>query len=71
MTDKDKVLAGRAAVQAYYEAHAKLYLGPWHPGIPEEHNPLTEKMMSELSSQGFNTFDEFSIADKALRILES
>jgi len=64
--DKEKVLAGREAVDAYRTAHAQLHSQPWHKGIPEEHTPLLEKLLADLKNQGFNSLDEFWEANKAL-----
>jgi len=55
MVDKDKILAGRQAVGAYRQAHAKLYVGGWHKDIPEEHTPLLEKLVADLEKQGYTS----------------
>ena len=48
---KDNILAGRNAVDAYREAHAKLHDKPWHRGIPEEHTPLLDNLLADLKGQ--------------------
>lgn len=52
MIDKENILAGRQAVDAYREAHHLLYSKPWHRGIPEEHTPLLEKLVADLEKIG-------------------
>lgn len=66
MADKQKILAGRKAVDAYRIAHTKLYYEP-HADIPKAHTPLLEKMLSALKKLGFNSLDEFFIASKSLK----
>lgn len=68
--DKNKILAGRKAVDAYHEAHSALHAKPWHRGVPEEHTPLVNAMMTELKAQGFNSVAEFNAADKEFRAIE-
>ena len=51
----DKILAGRKAVEAYREAHRQLHLQPWHKGIPEEHTPLLEKLVTDLEQLGITS----------------
>jgi len=66
MVVKDKVLAGRAAVDAYREAHRQLHSKPWHRGIPEEHTPLVKAMVGALNGLGFNSIQEFFDASDSL-----
>lgn len=55
MMDKQKILAGRKAVDAYREAHRVLHSKPWHKGIPKEHTPLLIKLVSKLEKKGFTS----------------
>ena len=66
--NKQKILKGRKAVDAYRLAHTQLYAGGWHKGIPEEHTPLLKKMLAYLKKQGFNSLDEFFAASEELNI---
>lgn len=66
MADKEKILAGRKAVDAYRTAHAKLYDKPWHRGIPEAHTPLLNIMLKAFKGLGFNTIQEFFDASEEL-----
>ena len=66
MADKQKVLNGRKAVDAYRANHAKLYAQPWHRGIPEEHTPLLAQLLADLKKQGFNSLDQFFAASEEL-----
>ncbi|GAI67492.1 unnamed protein product [marine sediment metagenome] len=70
MTDKEKILAGRKAVDAYRTAHTKLYEKGWHKGIPEEHTPLLNIMLGAFKGLGFNTIQEFFGASDLLNIQE-
>ena len=70
MLNKQKILKGRDAVDAYRIAHANLYLAGWHKGIPEGHTPLLEKMLVDLKKQDFNSLDEFFNASEELNIQE-
>ena len=65
-----QVLEGRKAVDAYREAHCQLHSKPWHRGIPEEHTPLLNKLLSELEKQGFNSLQEFWDTSEELNIQE-
>ena len=47
-----QIEAGRKAVDAYREAHAKLHSKGWRKGISEDHTPLLEKMVSDLEGAG-------------------
>ncbi|KKM88165.1 hypothetical protein LCGC14_1261490 [marine sediment metagenome] len=69
MVDKAKILAGRTAVDAYRAAHGQLYLKPWHKGVPEEHMPLLETLVTALEGQGF-TSTEADFEPKKDEILE-
>lgn len=59
VVDKEKILAGRKAVDTYREAHRQLHSKPWHRGIPAEHTPLLNTLVKELNNIGFNTIQEF------------
>jgi len=52
---RTKVLKGRKSVDAYRQAHTKLYSGGWHKGIPEAHTPLLENLVAELEELGFTS----------------
>lgn len=67
MPDKEKILAGRKAVEAYRTAHTKLYNQGWHKGIPEEHTPLLNIMLGAFKGLGFNTIQEFFDASETLQ----
>lgn len=66
--DKNKILAGREAADAYRAAHAKLYNQPWHKGVPEEHTPLLEKLVADLEKQGY-TSECADFKDKSAEVL--
>ena len=66
--NKQKILKGRDAVEAYRTAHAQLYAGGWYKGISEDHTPLQDTKMAELERLGFNTADEFYAASEALNL---
>ena len=68
--NKQKILAGRKAVDAYREAHRQLHSKPWHRGIPEEHTPLLNTMLKAFKKQGFNTIQGFFDASDELNIQE-
>ena len=51
--NKQKVLKGREAVDAYRLAHTQLYSKGWYKGIPEEHTPLLNTMLADLKKQDF------------------
>ena len=71
MPDKQKILAGRKAVEAYRTAHTKLYEKGWHKGIPEEHTPLLAVMRQKLIDLGFWHLQDFFDASEQLNILEA
>lgn len=50
--EKNKVLAGRIAVDAYREAHRLLHAQPWRKTIPEDHTPLLKKLVADLEEIG-------------------
>ncbi len=64
MVDKEKILAGRKAVDAYRKAHRQLHSKPWHRGIPEEHTPLLNIMVKAFKGLSFNTIQEFFDASR-------
>jgi hypothetical protein len=70
MIDKARILEGRKAVESYRTAHAQLYTGGWHRGIPEEHTPLLERMLADLKEQDFASLSEFFAASGELNIHE-
>lgn len=71
MVDKEKVLAGRKAVDAYRTAHTALYAtNPHRRSIPEEHTPLLNIMLGAFKGLGFNTIQEFFDASELLNIQE-
>lgn len=70
MVDKDTIMAGRKAVDVYRAAHAGLCLKPWHRGIPEEHTPLLNTMMTTLNSLGFNSLSGFFFESGELNVKE-
>jgi len=53
--DKDRIIAGRSAVDAYRSAHSKLHANGWYQGISEDHTPLLEKLVSDLEKIGFTS----------------
>lgn len=57
--DKEKLLAGRKAVDDYREAHVKLHSEHPEGNVSEEHTPLLEKMLLELKALGFESQDAF------------
>lgn len=65
---KQKILAGRKAVDAYRTAHTALHSKPWHRGIPEEHTPLLNIMLKAFKEFGFNTIQELFDASMELNI---
>jgi len=66
----EKILVGREAVDAYRDAHSKLYVAGWHKGIPEEHTPLLHIMLDKFKEQGFNSIQEFFNASNLFNIQE-
>jgi len=70
MLNKQKVLAGRKAVEAYRTAHTKLYSRGWHKGIPEEHTPLLNIMLGAFKGLGFSSIQEFFDASEELNVAE-
>lgn len=70
MLNKQKILKGRKAVDAYRKAHTKLHSKLWHKGVPGEHTPLLDKLLAGLKKQGFNTIQEFFDASRLLNTQE-
>ena len=68
MVDKDKILAGRKAVDLYRNAHAQLYSKPYYRGIHADHTPLLERLVNALESLGF-TSTETAFEPKKTEIL--
>ena len=65
-----RVISGRLAVDAYRLAHAQLHSKGWHKGIPEEHTPLLNNLLTELKKHGFMALHQFWDASRELNILE-
>lgn len=55
--NKQRILAGRQAAEAYRTAHAKLYKKGWHKDIPEEHIPLLMTLVDALDGLGFTSVE--------------
>jgi len=53
LTSRDTVLPARQAVDAYREAHRQMHSLPWHKGVPGEHTPLLEQLVTELEFIGY------------------
>jgi hypothetical protein len=66
----DKILDGRAAVDAYRLAHNALHSQPWRRTVPEEHTPLLNIMLKKLRALGFNTIQEFFDDNKIVNVQE-
>ena len=64
--EKEKILAGRKAVDAYRTAHQALYTNGWYKGIAEDHTPLMNTLSAVLVAQGFNSLEEFKEASDAV-----
>jgi len=60
LKDKATIIQGRAIVDAYVAAHQALHSKPWIPGVPEQHTPLLNEMLSQLNQLGFNSAEEIS-----------
>ncbi len=67
MPNKQQILKGREAADAYRAVHTQLHSGGWYEGISEAHTPLLEKMLADLKKQGFNSLDEFFTASTGLK----
>jgi len=52
--DREGIIQGRKAVDAYREAHGQLHSHGWYEGISEDHTPLLEKLVGALEKQGFS-----------------
>jgi len=65
---KNKILAGRKAVDAYREAHSHLYDHGWYKGISEDHTPLLIKLVADLERIGI-TSTELDFEPKKTEIL--
>jgi len=63
---KQQILAGRKAVEAYREAHHRLYQRPYYRQIHTDHTPLLNKMVDALGKLGFNSIQEFFDASNEL-----
>lgn len=55
MVDKEKILAGRKAVDAYREAHAALHKRLYYRGVHADHTPLLKAMVKALEGLGFSS----------------
>lgn len=53
--DKQKVLKGRKAVEAYRQAHAALHKRPYYRGIHAGHTPLLEVQVAKLEQIGWQS----------------
>lgn len=59
MVDKEKILAGREAVDTYQEAHRQLHSVPWHPGFPDEHTLIQQELTERLNLAGFDSIEAY------------
>ena len=66
--EKNKVLAGRIAVDAYREAHRQLHAGGWYKSISEDHTPLLKKLVADLEKIGI-TSAELDFEPKKTEVL--
>ena len=75
MVDKEKILAGRKVLEDYRKAHAELYAesvlvrvdGDLVRQEPSrDHQPLVEKMLTDLKALGFNSTDKLLRANEQL-----
>lgn len=64
--DKEKILAGRKAINDYRAAHAKLHIEHPEGGVSAEHTPLLDTMLSRLKELGFNSLEELLAANEQL-----
>jgi len=64
LVEKNKVVQGREAVDAYRVAHTALHSHGWYKGISEDHTPLLNTLLSSLKVSGFNSLDEYFLAEK-------
>jgi len=55
---KEKILAGRKAVENYRDAHRQLHAGGWYKGISEDHTPLLKKMVADLEKLGITSIEK-------------
>lgn len=68
MVAKEKILAGRMAVDAYREAHALLHQKPYYREVHADHTPLLVKLVNALEKLGF-TSTETEFEPKKTEIL--
>jgi hypothetical protein len=66
LTETEKILAGRNAVDDYRAAHALLHENPKGKDIAAEHEKLMRTMEADLKTEGFETLASFWIANKTL-----
>lgn len=60
MTETERVLAGRKAVDDYRAAHAELHHEVQEGEVlPIDHSQIMDTLLSELRALGFNSIDEF------------
>jgi len=64
LVEKNKVVQGREAVDAYRVAHTALHSHGWYKGISEDHTLLLNTLLSSLKVSGFNSLDEYFLAEK-------
>ena len=55
MPDKEKIIRGRKAVDAYRTAHTQLHSKGWYKGISGDHTPLLEKLVADLEKIGITS----------------
>ncbi len=67
---KEKIEAGRGAVDNYRTAHTWLHAGGWYPEIHDDHTRLLGKLKSELTGQGFTSLAEFFNQSELVNITE-
>ncbi len=59
-----EITAGKKAVEVYQEAHKALYSNGWYKGIEEAHTPLLDALLVSLTNLGFNSLNEFEVANE-------
>ena len=70
LIEKNKILAGREAVDAYRTAHTKLCEKGWYKGMSEDHTPLLEKLVVDLEKIGITSVLKKLWADSDLLNLQ-
>jgi len=64
--DKQKIIQGRKAVDAYRVSHIQLHSKPWHKGVSKEHATLQDALLAELNGLGFESLESFFTASRLL-----